>query len=322
MISVVDTIKSRLGGIYYQDMLRYRRIKKHPDFPFNNDPIKKIVTERNKMMHDVFFFGDKKIREESDKFSLKLYKTICDLYASDKAEQQLAFNDVLFPKPLANAEITLFSYEFVDIFLPYLLDDQEFYDLSCYEGPYELNNVQINKGDVVIDCGANMGMFSAIASRKGAIVLAFEPSGQVIEKYLAKTAEWNPNIKICKYALSDKEEILNFDENLDNLGASKIADNVQNAIKVQAIPLDNFVEREKLDRVDFIKADIEGSERYLLMGARQVLKDYAPKIAICTYHRPDDPKVLRELILDANPKYRIEERYMKMYAHVPYSRST
>jgi hypothetical protein len=48
-----------------------------------------------------------------------------------------------------------------------------------------------------------------------------------------------------------------------------------------------------------------------------VLKDFAPKLSICTYHLPDDPKIIRELILDANPKYIIEEKFKKMYAHMP-----
>jgi hypothetical protein len=85
----------------------------------------------------------------------------------------------------------------------------------------------------------------------------------------------------------------------------------------QAITLDGFVHENNLEKVDFIKADIEGAERYMLMGAKNVLHDFAPKIAICTYHLPDDPKVLRELILDANPKYIIEEKYKKLYAYVP-----
>jgi len=68
--------------------------------------------------------------------------------------------------------------------------------------------------------------------------------------------------------------------------------------------------------VDFIKADIEGSERYLIEGAKKVLLEYTPKISICTYHLPDDSKVLRNLVLDANPKYKIFEKYQKLYAFV------
>jgi hypothetical protein len=86
---------------------------------------------------------------------------------------------------------------------------------------------------------------------------------------------------------------------------------------VPAITLDAFVERNSITRVDFIKADIEGAERNMLRGATRILRDFAPKLSICTYHLPDDPLVLRKLILEANPEYQIVEKFKKMYAHVP-----
>jgi len=86
---------------------------------------------------------------------------------------------------------------------------------------------------------------------------------------------------------------------------------------VDCIDLDTFSHEKNLSRIDFIKADIEGAERHMIKGAKYVLRESAPKIAICTYHLPDDPEVLRELILDANPNYVITEKYKKMYAHVP-----
>jgi hypothetical protein len=55
----------------------------------------------------------------------------------------------------------------------------------------------------------------------------------------------------------------------------------------------------------------------MLKGAKKILKKHAPKLAICTYHLPDDPEVLRRLILDANPAYKIHQGHMKLYAHVP-----
>ena len=72
-----------------------------------------------------------------------------------------------------------------------------------------------------------------------------------------------------------------------------------------------------LERVDFIKADIEGAERLMLKGAQETLRRFAPKLSICTYHLPDDKEVLEALIKQANPHYVIEHRWQKLYAHVP-----
>jgi hypothetical protein len=89
--------------------------------------------------------------------------------------------------------------------------------------------------------------------------------------------------------------------------------------KIQAFSIDEYVRKNEIERVDFIKADIEGAERYMLKGAKETLQCHQPKLSLCTYHLPDDPKVMREIILDANPNYVIKECRKKMYCYVPKS---
>jgi hypothetical protein len=55
----------------------------------------------------------------------------------------------------------------------------------------------------------------------------------------------------------------------------------------------------------------------MLTGAQEVLRKFEPRLSLCTYHLPDDPAVLKELILRANPKYKVIQRKMKLFAYVP-----
>ena len=80
--------------------------------------------------------------------------------------------------------------------------------------------------------------------------------------------------------------------------------------------IDAFVKENGILNIDFIKADIEGAERDMLYGARETLKYHAPKLAICTYHRADDPEILEKIIRDANPNYTIVQKRYKLYACV------
>ena len=86
---------------------------------------------------------------------------------------------------------------------------------------------------------------------------------------------------------------------------------------MQCVGLDEWVEECGVPRIDFIKADIEGAERQMLQGAQRVLRDYAPRLSLCTYHLPDDVQVLSNLILQANPRYQIVYGDKKLYACVP-----
>ncbi len=185
-----------------------------------------------------------------------------------------------------------------------------------YEGPYEYKEINLIAGDVVIDAGANIGMFSALAAYKGATVFSFEPVPQN-QQLLSLTKTLNKNITVCPFALSAKSGKINLsmeeENNIGSFSESKSA----TGIEVNAITLDEFATQNKLDKISFIKADIEGAERKMLAGATEVLKKFAPKLAICTYHHSDDPKVLEEIILKANPNYKIYHRWKKLYAFVP-----
>lgn len=191
-------------------------------------------------------------------------------------------------------------------------------DTYLPEGPYGYKkndfDVSVQKDDIVIDAGAWIGDFSAYSSIKGAHVYAFEPCKETF-KYLEITQNLNQNIKIYNEGLGDKNGLFHLSNNEIDSATNKI-DNNQHSEIIEIRTLDSFVKDINIKKIDFIKADIEGYERNLLIGAKEVLSKFSPKLSICTYHLPDDPIVLPRIILDANPNYRIIQKSKKLYACV------
>lgn len=62
-------------------------------------------------------------------------------------------------------------------------------------------------------------------------------------------------------------------------------------------------------RVDFIKLDIEGSERECLEGARNTIEKFHPKMAICVYHLQDDLPVIYKFIKSLKYRYELKLRH-------------
>jgi FkbM family methyltransferase len=189
------------------------------------------------------------------------------------------------------------------------------------EGPYGYTDdeidVTVKQGDVVFDAGAWIGDFSAYAANKGAEVYAFEPVRDT-HQWLCKTNEINGNkFHPVNKGLSNQEgEVIISISSTNSGGNSIVRGNTDKGEAIQITTIDKFVESNKIERVDFIKADIEGAERDMLRGATNVLKTFAPKLAICTYHLPDDPEVLEQIIKEANPKYKVVHLRKKLFAAV------
>jgi FkbM family methyltransferase len=178
------------------------------------------------------------------------------------------------------------------------------------EGPYGYENVIVEPGDVVIDAGAFIGDWSAVASVMGGEVYAFDASPN-FRPILLNTAKLN-NFQVFPYALGDTVGKARIDT-YKNAGCETMTP--ENGIECDITTIDQFAQ-EKNKHIDFIKSDIEGFERYMLMGAKNVLKNDAPKLAIKTYHYAEDRFLLPKIIKESNPKYKIINRARCLYAYV------
>ncbi|MCZ9312658.1 MAG: FkbM family methyltransferase [Methanocorpusculum sp.] len=221
----------------------------------------------------------------------------------------------------------LISGEYCDIFPTGMYYDRSGHWLSIPdfsqkefngEGPYETESVQLHNDDIVIDCGANMGVFSILAVKRGAkTVYAFDPQERALKLLNKNITSNNCEEKIIPvpYGLSDKKCTLSFVENNENIGGSRISREGDAATTtIECTTIDDWVAENNIPRIDFIKADIEGAERDMLRGAANTIRRDHPRLAICTYHLPDDPEVLRDIILSIDPSYHIDQRAKKLYA--------
>ena len=66
--------------------------------------------------------------------------------------------------------------------------------------------------------------------------------------------------------------------------------------------------------VDYIKYDVEGSEKEALLGSAQTIRAHAPKLLISLYHRSEDMFALPELINELNPDYSL---YLRRFPYIP-----
>lgn len=144
---------------------------------------------------------------------------------------------------------------------------------------YEVGQTFVRPEDVVIDCGSAEGLFSLIVCGRCERVYAIEPLPRFVEA-LGFTFKDIDNVEVVPCALSDRVG----QGHLSNRDmASTLCHDEESELTV---PLDTIDELffSKGEKVDYIKADVEGSEIEMLHGGERTIREYTPRIAITTYH--------------------------------------
>ena len=163
------------------------------------------------------------------------------------------------------------------------------FDLEQYRcpGPPE---VAARPGDIVIDGGGYWGdtalYFAHLVGPTGHVVsYEFEPSNlEALHYNLRLNPQLAHRIDVVSSALWDGagEEV-----NIHPLGPGTSIRSDGEA-RASTDTIDALVARGGVERVDFIKLDIEGAELNALRGAQATLRRFRPRLAIAAYHKPDD----------------------------------
>ena len=82
--------------------------------------------------------------------------------------------------------------------------------------------------------------------------------------------------------------------------------NFEGVEEIETVALDDVLDGKK---ITFIKMDIEGAEYEALLGARELIMENHPRMAISVYHKFEDFVTLADLVLKMQPDYRIAFRH-------------
>lgn len=165
-----------------------------------------------------------------------------------------------------------------------LVDDESFHIVTPRFESWMWNYLKPEEGDVFLDVGAHVGKYALqvakIVGEKGTVI-AIEP---MPENYDALTrniklnglrnviplniAAWNRECDV-KLFIGDKggRNSLKY-----NMGLGHV--------EVKAKPLDTVLEELNVNRVDWIKIDVEGAEYEVLQGLEKTLKENGSKLIV------------------------------------------
>jgi len=183
--------------------------------------------------------------------------------------------------------------------------------------PEEIIEKFSRPGNTVMDIGANIGEWTLrMANTVGSegCVYSFEPI-PLINESLSKTIRINnlSQVTLCQLALGNQSGDLEFTIPIDfndraihgesRLGTEEGNWNIYTEvkstknIKVKTSTLDEFASEYSIDKLDFVKIDVEGKEVDILEGGKKTFSHFTPALILeVGCEEDDDRKRIAELL--------------------------
>lgn len=138
------------------------------------------------------------------------------------------------------------------------LNYMPFIDLF-YNDEYD-GKIVVTEDDVVYDLGANVGVFT-MWSLRAKQIYSFEPTNYLIPHLYETFHIHHPRVVIFDKAITGKHEIKQFNMGRHSVGNSLYTDlGNPDAVDVQCINIEQFIQENGLQQPTLMKVDIEGSE--------------------------------------------------------------
>lgn len=129
---------------------------------------------------------------------------------------------------------------------------------------YELPEVERERIQTIVDCGANAGAatlwFAGQASN--ARIIAIEPNPEVLPRLRANVVENGlaAKVTVCPVALGSTEGLTRISLDRPTMMATTTAVDALRSTEVRQTSLEMLMRDQGLDRIDLLKIDCEGSE--------------------------------------------------------------
>jgi len=173
---------------------------------------------------------------------------------------------------------------------------------------YITEHCNIRRGNVVLDGGANLGLFSLFAAACGAsLIFAVEPNKESCVFLKRNMCANAPDTRLSTIekalwdvACSDGDR-LHLRAGKHAAGSRIVSSTTSHSYKVESTTIDSLGIEP-----DFIKLDTEGCEMRILRGAVNTIRRCRPRLSICLYHYPKDIEEIPAFVNSLGLGYRQE----------------
>jgi FkbM family methyltransferase len=161
----------------------------------------------------------------------------------------------------------------------------------------------VPEGGIVVEAGANIGAFAVPMAKKAGpsgLVYAFEPQPLVFQLLCANAAlNQLANIHAVNAGCGEETSMevlrrINPAAPLNHAGLSLDQLRVEKGLKIPVQSLDDAIDPQRLD---LIKADVEGMERDVIVGARELIRQHRPALYVENLYADTSPALI-SLILE------------------------
>ena len=145
---------------------------------------------------------------------------------------------------------------------------------------------KVKKGFSVLDLGANQGYFSSIFAQlvgPNGSVHCFEPIPENIKILKEKIKDFQ-FVKVNQLAVGNQQEKVHMLYSTDELEKASLVEkpssNDLKTINVEVTTIDQYLENNHLENLDFIKCDVEGYELNAIEGMQSTVQNHKPQLSI------------------------------------------